>query len=183
LVIVSIYRVKLLNLLVTELRRERLVYSQFKGVVEHARQQNFKELTGLLHAGICVYLNEPRFKFIVYHEIVAHYFKGVLLLVWVKLSVVYAFKRQFDYWNNFFLKNLVEVDVSPFFLGHLACLFETELVPFLQFSVVFIKLLNCVVGQMNKWLVDALLTEGKLVAACADVSLFEDVASDVAEIH
>ena len=101
----------------------------------------------------------------------------MLLALRIKSIIINAFKGHLYYVKNTSLKYFIEINVLPSLLfNKLPCTIEIKLVAVFVFSVVVIVLLNCVVCQMDEWLVNAFLTKCKLVRTCSDVTFFKQVA-------
>lgn len=75
------------------------------------------------------------------------------------------------------VQNFVKVDrLSRLLFNHVRGLFEAQLISFFEFSVVFVILLDCVVGKMDKWFFNTFFAERKLMRAHANIPLFKQIA-------
>ena len=101
----------------------------------------------------------------------------MLALVWIQFCFS-AFQRHFDHRFYSFIQNLIEVNFKPLLvLNYGRSLTEAHLVAFLQLSIVLVKLLNSIIGEVNHRLIDGV--ESELVRRCSNVSFLEQVASIV----
>ena len=99
----------------------------------------------------------------------------MLALVWIQFCFS-AFQRHLDHRLYLLMQNLVEVNFKPLLvLNDGRSLTEAHLVAFLQLSIVLVKLLNSIIGEVNHRLIDGV--ESELVRRCSNVSFLEQVAS------
>lgn len=55
------------------------IQAKFKCIIEHSRNYTLQNQTGSFNAGICIYLNKPRFEIMVNHKIKTKHFENWLL--------------------------------------------------------------------------------------------------------
>lgn len=100
----------------------------------------------------------------------------MLLAIWVKSVVIDTLKRHFYNVKNSSLKYFVKIDVlTCLLLYDIPSLFKVHLITFFKFSIFFIILLNSIIGQMDKWLIDTFLAQCKFMRTGSYVALFEQV--------
>ena len=85
-------------------------------------------------------------------------------------------KTHFDYRNNILVQNFVKIDILTRLVHKdLPCCIKAKLIALLELSIIRIILLYCIISQMHKGLIYALLTQGEPMWACSDIPLFEQV--------
>lgn len=88
----------------------------------------------------------------------------MLFGIWVEAAGVYALECHLYDFQDAAVQYLIKVNApSGLLLYHFTCLFEGQLVALLEFSVIFIVLLNSVVGEMDEWFFYALVAEREFV--------------------
>jgi len=98
----------------------------------------------------------------------------MFLAIWVKFMVINTFKRHFYYIENTSLKYFIKINIRPSLLfNQITRFLEIKLVTFFQFSIVIIILLNSIIGQVDKWLINALLTKSEFMRTGSNVTFFE----------
>ena len=148
--------------LLTPRFREDNIQSELKGIIQHPGKQGAKESTGLLQAWVRINFDQPWFKILINHEIVAKYLKLVPLRLGVESVTINAFKGHLDDGQYLFLEDLIEVNVQSLLrFDNVSSLAETKLITFFKFSVILILGLYCVICQVDKWLVYGLLTQSE----------------------
>lgn len=101
----------------------------------------------------------------------------MLLLIRIKLVVIDTSKCHFYYVENSSIQQLIEVHIFSSLVSYDWRRFlKSKLIAFFMLSIILIILLHSIVGQVYKRLVDTLLAERELMAACSYVALFEQVA-------
>jgi hypothetical protein len=75
----TLFLASLLNL------REHHVYSQFKHILQHPRQQSLKQVARLLNARVRVDLYQVDIKVLIKYEVVSKQLELVLVTMWINL--------------------------------------------------------------------------------------------------
>lgn len=155
---------------------EYLINGQLQHVFEHARQVRLQHLGALLEARICVHLDEPRVEVLVQNKVVAEQLKAVLALVRVNCAT-HRVERLDDHGLHSRNDVFENVDAAVRLLLHEKLLEPRvrQLIAILELSIAIELLLDGVISQMNRSVIDVVKVDTEFATRRAYVTFLKEV--------